>query len=57
MGLDPSLVGRARWTCACWPGCDIVWVSVNVATAVPREGSDRSWGYMIYRVVICWLEG
>lgn len=38
LGLEPSLVGRASWTWACWPGFDIVWVSVEVATAVPKEG-------------------
>lgn len=54
LGLEPSLVGRASWTWACWPGFDIVWVSVEVATAVPNEGSDRSWGYTIYRAIICY---
>ena len=40
MGLDPLVVGRARWTWACWTGLDIVWVSVEDATAFPGEGSD-----------------
>lgn len=40
LGLDQLLVGRARWTWTCWPGFDIVWVSVEDAATVPREGSD-----------------
>lgn len=40
LGLDPFVIGRARWSWACWTRFDIVCVSVKVPAAVPREASD-----------------
>lgn len=56
LGLDPLVMGSARWIWGCWIGFDIVWVSVEFPAAGPREASDRCSRYMAYRVVICWLE-